>query len=152
MNRPEIYHRSVNALVKAYIDDVLEPLCCQACAVGNIIADVHGYKVTPMHHINPALNSNGCIWINEKGEMLMAKWVWIKSGEFTAALAEIASTGYTVAEILSIECAFMKGRCIGGDYFDNLMNTIDELDRIHEVNDPKISSQAKKKFVKPIAV
>jgi hypothetical protein len=50
MNRPEVYHKSVQILYDAYFNDTLDVMVnCYACAVGNLIAGNLGMEIEKVY-------------------------------------------------------------------------------------------------------
>lgn len=144
MKNPELYHRSVDILVKAYVDGYLNPMDCAACAVGNLIAGNCGYK-----YLSPNK------WMDANGKTIVPRW-WSLNRRSDV---EIMATGYPEADILRIEQSFMHppGRsCVkmdldseytDEDIFTRLMAVLSVLDQIHEVTDESIQQSSKAKFV-----
>lgn len=136
MNREEQYYKSVSALVKGFFNDTLEPMSCMACAVGNIMAEFNGARVL----------KRGSMFMWDEGYP-----VWHDYKKNGTCIMSNNFAGYTPREIKSIEEAFMWGQgvnCESDKYsiFQALMDTVDELGRIHEV-DQKQVEESKKLFV-----
>lgn len=152
MNREEIYYRSVDVLVKAYLNDTLEHGNTCACAVGNLIAANTGRTLVPP--VVPPKYTQLYIWSD--GTALPK---WFEEMRCNAmsdeARQQISSTGYSVREVIEIEQAFEGAhpQYPTNDYvFNSLMSVIDCLDKIHENTDTIISTAAKKKFDKSLSL
>ena len=157
MKNPELFHRTVGILVKAYLNDTLKSANCASCAVGNIVSVSCGYQV--------ARDSKGSLgwWANEKEEWVDPRWqkVFMTSAfkvfniRFFAsqskklkkfkkkARKQIESTGYTLDELALIEKTFER-RSIRSD-FRGLMAVVDCLQIIHEATETE-SQRAKELF------
>lgn len=137
INRPT-FEKTVDVLVKAYLNGTLEHGNCCACAVGNIIADSCGYTYR--------LQQKRCCsweWLES-----IPKW-YSKYNNSVVPCPQVEATGYTVVELAKIERAF-EGLNIarGQDYmFDGLMRVVDVLAHIHKIN-LTVKEQAKQLFVK----
>jgi hypothetical protein len=130
----ERFDKTVDVLVKAYLNDTLVHGNDCACAVGNMICAALGYKYGS--------------W--------MANWhvafVCQLGGQFKIdALKEVESTGYSVAEILEIERAFERapGNHIDVDNwnFNGLMAVVTVLAEIDGISLEQAET-ARKLFVK----
>lgn len=143
MKNEALYHKTVDILVEAYFQNSLEHNNCAACAVGNIIAANMGYEY---HH-----NGNQLYWFGKSVSEAHAWYEILFSSKLnTEGLKQIASTGYSMKEIIAIEEAFENQYSSSDDadkrMFNGLMAVIDVLDVIHEVdNETTISS--KNKFI-----
>lgn len=151
MNRSEQYYKSVDALVKAYMNDTLKPMDCMACACGNIVAHSSGHDVKT----SPDM---GVMWVDTMGNILTRlpeNYNWSDFRDYISG----EMLGYTPKEIRGIEDAFMYGqsRKYGTDYscstgekysiFQALMDTVEYLGKIHEV-DVEETEKSKQLFVK----
>jgi len=149
MNRPEIYKKSIDILVKAFFKGELRHMSCQACAVGNLVrgnmpslskavlfwSEVHCYDPDRgVSRLNP-------VQINQ---------------HYRRGLEEIAATGYTPEETSRIEYAFEK---VTIDVLDldintldfqlaGLLSVVDMLQEIHEVRDEEQHQKDRKQFLK----
>lgn len=112
MNRPELFEKSVNTLLDAYNNRILEHGRCYACAVGNLCSEAA-----------QNLNVSNTIWNNVfmTGSNAHKQIFYIKEKlederqiEYEKALKLISKTGYTVEELAAIEYAFESS--IADDY------------------------------------
>ena len=152
MKNPELFHRTVGILVKAYLNNTLEHGNCCACAVGNLVAESCGLKI---------INRDGkLIWNNglESGEVAWWHGRGGKNhtlvGEFNADTLigqtkhEIESTGYSPKEFFMIEKVF---EATSPNYekdesgYLGLMAVVDYLIEIHKGTN-KEAEQAKELF------
>src|SRR5688572_24997822 len=103
MKNPELYHRTVDILVKAYVDGVLMPMTCSACAVGNLVAVNMGYSVTQ----DKDGFSDRPYWMDSGNKYQHPDSLWaehIRGKEITQeSQAQVDSTGYSEKELYSIE-------------------------------------------------
>lgn len=137
MDRPS-FEKTVDVLVKAYLNGTLEHGNCCACAVGNIIADSCGFK-----YVRTPGSCREWDWLFYRPE-----W-YSKFDNRVRSCYQTEATGYTVDELNKIEQAF-EGLDIarGYDYmFDGLMRVLDVLAEIHKI-DLSVKEQAKQLFVK----
>lgn len=145
MKNPELFHKSISVLVKAYLNNTLIKGECTACAVGNLISAACNFKIIKENHIK---------WVTEKGNRIYSTWdmvfTTVKGVQRTYPKAyegnskeQIDSTGYTWQELARIEKAFECSK----DMFEGLMNVVDVLGEIHEVDKEEIST-TKLLFVK----
>lgn len=153
MNRPELYQKTVDILVKAYFDDTLIHGDCYACAVGNIIAGNCGFtygenEYSVMHC--DALKKKGLSW----NEWLNYPNFFIRDSQNMSAEERdmVARTGYSFQELCSIESAFEDEVDTKGDeMFNGLMAVVEALDKIHENTNEETTKQSKQKFNKQLA-
>lgn len=132
------FEKTVDVLVKAYLNDTLKHGWCNACAVGNLIADAMGKHPK---HIEGA-------WYRKLIDGLDYRIEGYHDPE--EADRQIAILGYTHDEIIKIEHAFE-----GVDYklprdermFLGLMAVVDVLADIHGIDLEK-KDAAKLLFVK----
>lgn len=154
MENSELYHRTVDILAKAYVDETLEHKNCFACAVGNLVAANCGWRM---------INQNGGIrWDSSS---LFSRWQdvfctedwgqYIHEKHYTGeAKAQIDSTGYHYLELAQIENVFETTFSIAWDNNDPdpmyaaLLAVIAVLDKIHKVTDQDITKRSKEKFVR----
>lgn len=134
------FNHSVSVLVQAYLNDTLEHGDCTACVVGNLIK-ASGYKLEKDYR------DTETYWLRyieykHRG--------WFGQYDFRIALEQIASTGYTSAELDVIERAFEKapiGNSEDDWMFNGLMAVVDVLAEIHGI-DLKQKEEAKALFVR----
>lgn len=142
------FENSVNVLVKAYLNGTLLHCDCQACAVGNLVADSRGYNILDTEH-------GYATWKNSKNKYVLSIWqdaVW-GLGDHNS---DTKRTGYSVRQLSEIENAFEHcERPTGRPVYDNddewmfngLMAVVDVLADIHGI-DLTTKEEAKKLFVK----
>lgn len=163
-----IFEKTVDILVKAYLNNTLQHGNCYACAVGNIIASGLGCEV-----VKNRIGSDKISWSNDMPYPGLDKdritgWgaafvtEFNSSGKLKQTINEtalqahvvsqqIVASGYTWQELAKIEFAFESVR--GEDFtkdqlmFNGLMEVVDVLAEIHGI-DLKIKEQAKQLFVK----
>lgn len=146
MKNQELFNRTIGILVKAYQNETLRHTDACACAVGNIIVHNEGIKYQ--------LNNRGNIDIPGLENYCKATdWMDyckydIENGNVKK---QIENTGYSVAEILDIECAFehnisYEDKLKDDDGYIGLMSVVDTLMIIHEANETEVK-QAKDLFV-----
>lgn len=167
MIKEELYNKTVGILVDAYFNDTLRVQDCAACAVGNIIAANNRYEVmayewtdtdymvlvvprwTSVFHTNidhkqilntvDKDNNGGCDChqcTREHGE------------DWLLGMEQIATTGYTVEELMKVEYAFEVNHKGEDPMFNSLCAVIDVLDEIHQNTDKQLTKTVKQKFVK----
>ena len=137
------FEKTVDLLVKAYLNDTLQHGNCTACAVGNIIADACGYKYVKLK--------------SKITKITRIRWKdnvrprWFFNGAGVVKSDQTIATGYNVDELDKIEMAFESVEWdIDEDkyMFNGLMSVIDALATIHGI-DLKQREEAKLLFVKP---
>lgn len=168
------FEKTVDILVKAYLNGTLLHGNCYACAVGNIIAASTGrqYRKIKSKKDWETLAYNGEPSLYEVGKSCKELELWpsvfscissdkINYHHITDKLQnEFNSTGYTVEELFQIETAFEKAENRGyiswdqdtpynNDQwmFNGLMAVVDVLAEIHNI-DLKQKDEAKALFVK----
>ncbi len=153
--KPE-FHKTVNILVQAYLNDELAHSFCSACAVGNIVAHALGTK--PRKGDDLEFDNN----FFENGDYAAAWYDALNlMGHHEPGLRQIEATGYTKSELRLIERAFetaegkpeMDGMWRGKQtdptwMFNGLMAVVDVLADIHNV-DLSVREDAKLLFAKP---
>lgn len=130
------FEKTVDVLVKAYMNDTLDAGNCKLCAVGNIISrgnpsyDFYSTGISWYRAIglNTEMNPNGTPDYNHP---------------------DIVNTGYTAEDLLRIERIFMDrdGLRDESDTFSALMAVVDVLADIHGI-DLEAKESAKLLFVK----
>jgi hypothetical protein len=156
MNRPEVYHKSVQILYDAYFNDTLRHLNCYACAVGNLIAGNNGWKfkkckpgsIGRLQDIN--WGSAPSAYCDEAGESSAAWYrvVGLRERSDTGEL-QVKSTGYSIREARNIEFAFEKAEKGLGDegwMYNGLVAVLEVLKQIHEVTDEDLIQANHKRF------
>ena len=126
------FDKTVDVLVKAYLNDTLEKGSICGCAVGNLVVDSLGL-VIGKHWISGRVG-----WVGKR-----ASWWYIFSTtegvqriepqqyEINSnAKEQIDSTGYTWQELARVEFAFETKKTI----FDGLMAVVDVLADIHKID------------------
>jgi hypothetical protein len=146
MKKEELYNKTVDILVQAYLNDTLQHENCYACAVGNIIAA----------NLNLNIIQDGDIkmWEGYGSAKKQVNWFnglrgysYSSKEEFER---EVESTGYSVLELDRIERAFEGASCYGDRMFNGLMAVIDVLDKIHENQDTLVTAAQKERFKKEL--
>ena len=146
MFKPELYHRTIGILVKAYLTNTLIYQDCAKCAVGNIIAANCNYQFSDIRNN----------WIDNSGaNKFVTPMPWsvkqiIDEKFLLLALPEIESTGYHWKDLAKIEFAFETAhyrKNIEDGMFAGLMAVCDVLALIHEVEEP-VNLESKALFVK----
>ena len=145
MKKEELYNKTVDILVQAYLNDTLQHLNCYACAVGNMIAANLGIKM---------IKEDTMIKWEDYGDKKQVNWFAGLRGLSYASheefKKEIESTGYSIVEIDKIEKAFEGVPEEGDKMFNGLMAVIDVLDEIHENQDTLVTAAQKERFKKEI--
>lgn len=153
MKNPELYHKTVDVLVRAYFNDTLEHLNCRACAVGNLVAAGMGMKlvfigitgdIVPAGFVPGDVTKDSGMWLDAIGRGCVS---WLKMTDDIAM--QVKSTGYTAEELAWIEHAFEHadlGRKTDEWMFNGLMAVIDVLDQIHENTDETTTTTTKARF------
>lgn len=163
MNRPKIYHKSVDILYNAYFNDTLRHSNCYACAVGNLVAANMGKKFT--RHSVRDTKYDRCLELGWDGENCyidetsvdMAGWYTILCGydeiyfprAFSKGQKELSAIGYDLEEVTLIEAAFEsapKGENDEDWMFNGLVAVLEVLKEIHEVTDEEVIQSNHKKF------
>jgi hypothetical protein len=126
------FEKTVDILVKAYLNDTLEHGNCYACAVGNMVAAANGYTYNRDDFSLKWSNERMPVWIDP---------VWLgyvdrHHRSFERAKSEAESTGYTIDEIARIEEAFEYADRHGQDRdgYNGLMAVVSVLAEIHGVS------------------
>lgn len=154
MNKPELYHKTVNILVDAYFNDTLIHNNCHACAVGNIVAANRGFKYVPTCDEDLKV-----IWQQDTDGIWSDVFITIANGIQDVypslykreAKKQIDATGYSYQDLAKIEYAFEtapKGESNDEWMFNGLMGVIDVLDQIHNNIDTTTTRATKERFVK----
>jgi len=147
-NKP-LFDKTLNILVKAYLNNTLQHGHCRVCAVGNLIAANCGYKFTnasvAVLDWENGISRWGNVFYTYDGKQLqdLSKY----RGE---AKKQIDSTGYSVKELSRIEFAFEtapKGNSDEEWMYTGLMAVLSVLQEIHEVSKEE-AAKAKALFVK----
>lgn len=145
MEREELYHKTVDALLDAYNAGELAHSNCECCAVGNICKEAS--KLT---NINNAMWGN-LFYTNSYGTQIMPEFLTDDSEQLKKwredAKKLIEATGYSMIELMRIEYAFetsiqktpegqthwlYKERLKEGQFI-GLCAVLDVLKDIHEV-------------------
>jgi hypothetical protein len=130
------FEKTVDILVKAYLNDTLVATDCKRCAVGNIISQG-----------NPKYDfyRHGESWFRALGlNGAFRHYTWFNH-------PDIINTGYTAEDLIRIESAFLDRDGLlpyDADDFDRLMNVVEVLAEIHGVSLEQ-KNEAKLQFVKP---
>lgn len=155
-SKKDRFDHSVSVLVKAFFEGTLAKGSCAACAVGNLVADVCGYKITenlldydqtsPMWHF---------VFVTDMITGIQELSPECYSGEIAR---QIDSTGYTWQELAKVEKMFELNTLINFQYYNKytkqeimqdqyngLMAVVDVLAEINEI-DLTTTNQAKELF------
>lgn len=124
MKNPELFHKTVGILVKAYQNDTLRHENCFACAVGNLISHCNSIDVTK--------HESG--FINWGAVCFHSYWDILKRNvENEVGRKMIEATGYTTNELNLVERSFESShRSSDVDGYNGLMAVVDCLMQIHE--------------------
>lgn len=154
MKNEELYNKSVDILVNAYMNDTLQHHNCYACAVGNIISASLGINIIKNKHTHclQDLFWEGYNPYGTKGSKFPQWYSAIinrsSSINKEEVEREVNSTGYSFEELVRIERAFERASQEEDFMFNSLMAVIDVLDIIHENTDVEVTKVSKSKFVK----
>lgn len=150
MYTKELFHETVDILVRAYMNDTLRHGDCAACAVGNIIAYRMGLSIVP----DPAYNGQPqafMMWSN--GEYPNGGWFQVtkpKTIYSEKAIEQIKASGYEADHLRVIEYRFERadfGSSFDQYMFNGLMAVVDVLCDIHGMNETE-KQESKALFVK----
>jgi hypothetical protein len=160
------FEKTVDILVKAYLNDTLEHGNCYACAVGNLVADSLQYKIVP--YTSPSRRRSlsfkwegSSVGNDYPGQSGWAT-VFCTNGAhqelrpeayhaIPSAKEQIDATGYTWRELAKIEFAFERGQYSdesNDEMFNGLMAVVEVLADIHGIALEQ-KEEAKLLFVKP---
>lgn len=106
------FKNAYNALVRAYYNNTLVYSDCEACAVGNIIAEANNYKL--FQYQTRLFGLKRFMWKDKNGNNIRYKWTnAIKIGEGKimpdpdpSAIEELLSTGYSPEDLATVEYMF----------------------------------------------
>lgn len=135
------FEKSVDVLVRAYMNDTLERRNCYACAVGNLVAAANGYRYMEctdngdnhfFSHKLALVENNGSYNRGSVGGNWFA--VISSEGENELSKIEIDSIGYTNKEIKDIEEAFERASSEDDAMFNGLLAVVDVLAEIHNID------------------
>ena len=146
MKNADLYHKTVDILAKAYVNNQLHARNSCCCAVGNIIAANMGYRDNTWY---PLWTAVFCTADSHKilGFEFVFQTTHPKIYEtHPGARREIDSTGYTWQELAKIEKAFEANHRGKDPMFNSLMACIKVLDKIHQVKDKEVKTQTRVKF------
>ena len=152
MKNKELFERTVNVLVNAYLNNTLKNSDCAACAVGNLILASNGTK--PIIDENGDLEWDFSVQFGHEG----VSWYGVvhHNEKPNKSLDDTNKTGYTWSQLTLIENSFErpKGRTFLESkeerMYLSLMSVIDCLMNIHEANEIEVL-QAKSLFIKETA-
>lgn len=146
MKNPELYHKTIDILVKAYLQDNLMHNDCTACAVGNLVGaalDEGSWNANPFWGW-PSV----CVTLREKNNIGR---IFNPSNYKGEAKRQIDATGYRYQDLAKIESSFelaYKGDNDEEFIFNGLMAVVEALDIIHENTDKVLTTSVKSKFQK----
>lgn len=137
------FEKTVDILVKAYLNGTLEHGKCSACAVGNLVAAAKGTSPIPLvyggFHFDTFANGDNANWHHVF--MTVADGQEVHSSRYRGPIKEqIDSTGYPWQDLARIEYAFetAPGQCSDGLndewMFNGLMAVVDVLADIHGID------------------
>lgn len=145
MKNEQLYNKTVDILVQAYLNDTLQHGNCYACAVGNMVAANKSYTyyegmwVDAFSWWNSVFSTDVYYGIQT-----------IEINNYTGdAKEQIDSTGYSVRELAEIELSFEtapRGNSDDEWMFNGLMAVIGVLDKIHENTDTELTNNTKLRF------
>jgi hypothetical protein len=143
MKNPELFHKTISILVKAYQNDTLEHGNCMACAVGNLVKA----------NLPKARMSLSTGWPTVLVTYGFGQVVSLESYKGSAK-KQVDSTGYSVKELALIEYSFEnvkpdENKDYNSDQhqLDGLLAVVDALMIIHEATKEE-AEEAKLLFVK----
>lgn len=156
MKNPELFHKTVGILAKAYLKGELEAESCCACAVGNLVAANCGYKIVKDEDAN-------FIWLDSDNKEVYPNWRYITAlpkhdvYRQNSDHSQVDATGYTPEELDQIEFVFMDARIPTGseddgllyytyNHFQGMMNVVDYLMVLHEATEDEVRN-AKDQFI-----
>jgi hypothetical protein len=162
MIKEDLYQKTVDILVNAYLNDTLIRGDCSTCAVGNIVAANMGYKI--INEDNDLIGRKGISWKDKNGNFIpyAGTYGWGRVHCFNRnygqkfdlseykgeAKKQIDSTGYSSSQTAAIERAFEQNFKGEDKMFNALCAVIDTLDVIHKNTDKEFTREVKNKFVK----
>lgn len=138
------FEKTVDILVKAYLNDTLAHDDCTKCAVGNLIS-AGGYKF----NFSPS-DVDDTQWLIFLDRHVRRKGNISRRPNDELALSQISATGYSPENLSDIESAFEKCEYGATDdewMFNGLMAVVDVLAEIHGI-DLKQREEAKLLFQK----
>lgn len=135
MKNPELFHKTVGILVKAYFDGTLEHSIC-GCAVGNLICANMNMDI---RRFSPNWNRVFCTTVMSGSEFNICNYLG-------KAKEQIDSTGYSPYDLSLIEKAFETGDSLRTNTYLGLMSVVDTLMQIHSATKTE-AQQAKELFV-----
>jgi hypothetical protein len=146
MKNKEQFDRTVKILVAAYLNNSLVQSNCHACAVGNLVAANLDIRYDQDLKWVGRQVAWSAVFVTLQYQIAQNKCPGAYAGE---AKAQIDATGYTWQELARIEYAFERaprGKTSEDHRFNGLMAVLDELCRIHEL-DENTKRAAKQLFV-----
>lgn len=142
------FSKTVDILVKAYLNDTLQHADCSKCAVGNIV----NACFPVVSGLQPSFNKYSgwaSVFVTDRGDNGKR---YLNPQNYTGlAKIEIDSTGYSWEQLSDVEHAFEmadKGNSYDEYMFNGLMAVVDVLADIHQI-DLKAKEEAKLLFVRP---
>jgi hypothetical protein len=160
------FEKAYNALYNAFMNDTLAKGTCTACAVGNIVADAMGAKVTSI------IKTEWEFYCSKQNNWWQKMFVTGSDGQRITKISEDSNvkylrkkilnlTGYTWRELARIEKAFEESTEIQYSYywkytpeqimedqFNGLMAVMDILIELDEVKEgDKYKNNFRNKFV-----
>jgi hypothetical protein len=151
MKRPT-FSETVDVLVKAYLNDTIEPGNYCGCAVGNLVANSLGIR---FNHRGLEY-SFGCRLTWDSQEHNAGDWYELLRlrRDYRTAKQQLSSTGYSINELILIERSFEQSsdrynslKSEDERMFSGLMGAVEVLADIHGI-DLQTKESAKLLFVK----
>jgi hypothetical protein len=154
------FDKAYNALYKAFMNNTLAKGTCTACAVGNIVADAMGGKVSIRGH-NFVCDVHNTWWSNFFITFDNEQTIFDDYNDIPAYGRLKELTGYSVEELSKIEFAFETNTKISfneyfssneeqimEDQFNGLMAVMDVMIKLDDVKEgEKYKETFKNKFI-----
>jgi hypothetical protein len=135
MKNKEQFDHTVKILVAAYLNNSLVQSNCHACAVGNLVAANLDIRYDQDLKWIGRQVAWSAVFVTLRYQIAQNKCPAAYTGE---AKVQIDATGYTWQELARIEYAFERaatGKTSEDHRFNGLMAVLDELCRIHELDE-----------------
>lgn len=120
MKTPERFNRAIKALVTAFFDETLAKGNCAACAVGNIVAEAYGERVSKKFGRVACEGESNTIWkylfLTERNGTQYRNSGGVRPTVFSARKL-IKKTGYNEDELAKVEHAFERNTAITFDWY-----------------------------------
>lgn len=145
------FEKTVDILVKAYLNDTLRHGDCEACAVGNIVHAAGAPRYQSLGLMPDSCGAWKGIFYTDSDDGIQTISDAQTDYFYRLGLNVIGPTGYEWHELAKVEFAFeMADRGASSEdwMFNGLMAVVDVLAEIHNV-DLSVREEAKLLFVKP---